>query len=117
MGKLTGKLKSSTLIEVIVGLVIITITFALIFKLITNLNRSENLRLKTNASLLMDEIIANTREELNFIDDEFDYGYLHITKSVQPYQSSENLMIINLEAFDRDNRMILEKKVFVLNVP
>lgn len=96
------------------GLVIITITFALVFKLIANIHRSENLRLKTNASLLMDEIIASTVETLKFTDDFFDYGYLQINKSIVNDEGSRGLCIIHLQATDRKNKLVLEKKAFLL---
>ena len=111
------KLESSTLIEVIVGLVIITITFGIVFRLFVNVNRSENIRLKCNASLLMDKIINSGKADLNYIDEDFDYGYMTIEKTVIPYNKSENLKIMHLKAFDRQKKLILEKKEIILENP
>ncbi len=117
MVKLNDRLKASTLIEVIVGLVIIIITFGIVFKLLVNVNRSENLRLKCNASLVMDEIINSSKQQMNYIDDDIDYGYMHIEKSVAPYENNKNLKVIHLKAFDRNNKLILEKKEIILEQP
>lgn len=107
------KITSSTLLEVIVGLVIITLSYGILFRLIVNVNKSENVMIKTNTLLLVNEIIEETKTNLNFTDESYDFGYLLIEKKITAYEDNDKLKILHINAYNRENKIVFEKKEII----
>jgi len=113
MVKLNRKIKGSTLIEVIVAMVITMTIMGIAFRVLENLNRTSNTRLKVNAMLKAEQVIETAVEEHELIDQTYDEQYMLIYKTVERYHNQEGICVIRVEVFDRDQKKICEKKQIV----
>ena len=113
MVKLNRKIKGSTLIEVIVAMVITMTIMGIGFKVLANLNRTGNTRLKVNAMLKAEEVIETSVENHELFDQTFDKQYMMIYKTIEKYNNREDICVIKVEVFDRNQKKICEKKQII----
>jgi len=95
------KLKASTLIETMVAMTIVMVSFAIVVTLMLG-NSGNYSRLKLNAYLLCEDIKAETMAQNNYSDEEFEFENLIVYKSIEPYRDSKYLRILLIEAFKEE---------------
>ena len=105
------KIKSSTLIEVVVAMTIITMFIALFYNFIEKSGREINIEQKVIANILINTSINKTLQDSSFFDEQYDYEFISVKK-----QASIRNKIIQLDftAFMTNNKKILEKSILVL---
>ena len=104
------KLKASTLIEVLVAMVIISISFAIGLAVITNVINSSNQKQKLDAFLLADSVAVQTIKEERYFDENYEFENFNLVKTVHQHQKNNNLEIIQIAVFDKTKKKILTKK-------
>lgn len=93
------KIKSSSLVEVIVSMVIFSIIMSIVVTLVFRYNGKKN-ELKIEAREVLNTEMAKSKENLNFIDLIYDKDDFEIEQSVEVY--SESLIIFTLTATRND---------------
>ena len=87
------KLKASALIEVIISLLLISITFATVMTVVLNIRRAHSLKEKVIAlSILNNEIDSIKNKESPLIDSRKQVNNLYVELQYMPYPGFENLV-------------------------
>lgn len=106
MGFLKQKVKASTLIESIVGLVIILTAFGIALMIHLNVLSSSRNWSKLEGKLILDkETIEITTSNL-YIDDELKVGGYRLEKKFFPYRNNSKLMHMRLILFNINGKVI-----------
>jgi competence protein ComGF len=113
MAKLTHKIKSSTLIEALVAMVIIILVYAIGLTIFINVNKSNNNRLKIEAFLVLEDIVTNTKKEAKYIDEIYDLENLKIEKKITKYENNNSLNILQIKVLSKDNKLLAEHREIV----
>ncbi len=106
------KLKASTIIETIVAMTIIMISFGVVVALIIGNSRNSS-RLRLNAYLLCEDIKSETKMLNTYINEDFEYENLVIYKSVLGYNESKDIKELQIEAYTKDNKLLYQSKELV----
>ncbi|PCJ87266.1 MAG: hypothetical protein COA57_04870 [Flavobacteriales bacterium] len=114
MALLKQKIKATTLVETLIAMVIVMITFGLGLMIYVNVMNSGNQQLKLNAQLLMNQMAAETKTDNNFLDEEMETETLKIIKTVLPYEGSKRLNILMFEAFNKGGKKVTERKELII---
>ena len=108
------KLKSSTLVETIIAMLIVTIAFSMAMVLMLNISKNSNNSLKTKAYILANDVLVKTKAEKTYFDQEFDYGNIIIKKTLTEYENNEELFQLKVLAFDSRNRKLFEQNELLI---
>lgn len=108
------KLKSFTLIESIVALIIIMLCFGIGLMIYVNVMKSDSNFLKLKSSALLKEIVINTKINKHFIDEQYSFKEININKRIEKYKDQDNLNIVIFEAYDKSGKKICEMKELVI---
>ena len=111
---LIRKVISSTLVEAIVAMLIVTIAFSMALVLMLNISKNSNNSLKTKAYILANDIMVKTKSEKLYFDQDFDYGNIIIKKTVTEYENSEELFQLKVSAFDSRNHKLFEQNELLI---
>ncbi|MDQ3192428.1 MAG: hypothetical protein M3Q58_12615 [Bacteroidota bacterium] len=114
MALLTKKIKASTLIEVIVALIIVMISFGIAMAIYVNVTYSDNQIQKLKANLILNETAIKTTNENSFIDEKTEVDGISVVKTVHSYEGIQGLNLLLLEAFDVNMKKIAERKELVI---
>ena len=114
MALLTKKIKASTLIEVLVAMIIIMISFGIAMAIYMNVSLSDHLVQKLKAELLLNETAIETKAANSFIDEKTGSDKISINKTVTSYNGIPELHLLMLEAFDVNGKKISERKELVI---
>lgn len=104
------KLRASTLIEVLVAMVIISISFGIAMMIVMNLLKAQNNKSKIEAYFIANNIISQIKPDSKLIDEQIDFVNLYVEKTVTSSTKSKNIAIISVKVFDKTKRKIFEKK-------
>lgn len=105
------KLKASSLIELIIAMVIITIVMMLGFTIFLNLKFSSISMTKINAKELAESQCTFVREQGAFVNDEEQKGHLMVVTSCENYNSE--LMEVTISIQSPDGRIFHEIKELI----
>ena len=108
---LNAKARAATLVESLVAMVIVLMSFGIALMIYVNIADSSNSQLKLNAHLTLSEALTETIQDEAYIDEETKKGILTIVKTVQPCGRSGSLVAIHLEAKDGNGKVwgVLDK--------
>lgn len=114
MGILSKKTQASTLVEVIVALIIISISFGLALMAIDSNSKSSNIQLmiKAHQSLLMQK--NRCLREKRFFSEETDYGQIHIVQTLQDYSSAKELKLLKIEVYDANKKLLDSEQELII---
>ena len=112
--QLNQKLKASTLVEAIIAMLIITVTFSLGLLLMLNISKNSNNSLKTKAYILANDVLVKSKSENLYLDQEYNYGNITIKKAVSEYENNEELFQLNISAFDSRNYKLFEQNELII---
>lgn len=107
------QLPAFTIAESITAMVIIMLSFGTGMMIYFNILTSEKLVAKNNAYLTLAEILAQTKSEEQYIDEQFEVDHLIIEKKIIEYKQGESAHIIQLKAFNSKNDKLAELKEIV----
>ena len=111
------ELRAATLIESLIAMVIVMISFSAALMIYVNISKSDNNRQKLRAYLLLNEAAIETKANNAFYDEEIQSETMVIRKSVKSYNpaySGENPKILLLEAYDKSGKKIADRKELVI---
>ncbi len=115
MVKLNTKIKGFTLIEVLVSLTLIMLSFGIGLMIYINVIKSDHNYLKLEALAAIKQVSNETKIKKQFIDEEYSFENVDINKTITKYNGSQNLYIISIEAFDKNGKKINELKEMVIS--
>jgi hypothetical protein len=102
-------LMASTLLESLVAMVVVMAVIVICSLTYTSTLKSDNLRMRLHASLMMDKIAAEACGRACYLDGEIEDGLLMVRKSFRPYPGKESLYIMKLEAYDKMHVFIADQ--------
>ncbi len=108
------KIKGSTLIEVLVGVTILSITLGASLMIFVNVTEMNNSNVKTQAYLKVNELAVETAEEKNFTENEYELGTFRIVKTVETYQENNELTKVVFKAFNLKEKLLVTKQQIFL---
>ncbi len=114
MGVLNKKFKGSTLVEVIVAMIIVMLSFGIAIMMIQGTFASHKTRLRMEALFNTNKLMQQTRMNHRYIDETFGFKQYTIQKSVSEYNKEPGMLVITFtvagikkhEWFDK--RMIIK---------
>jgi hypothetical protein len=107
------KVKASSLIEVIVALIIITLIFSFAMTIYLNVQRANFNSLKLTCQMRMSEVFSVSVKTNSYQNREVSYDELVVHQEVRPHSQSANLLIVTLEGRDPNGKIIAEQKHLV----
>jgi hypothetical protein len=108
------KIKASSLIEVVVAMVIMVITFGVGMMIYHNILRSGINLQKVKAEHLLYKVTEKTIESKSFFDEDFIEGALLVRKKVGSYQNNASLLLLELQVFTKEEKLLAESNVLIL---
>ena len=108
------RIKSATLIEVVVSLVIIMIVFGIAMTIYINVLSSSSSERVIDIKLLLKELSDETITENRFFDEHIERDGLKIVKSVDEYNNIKGLVHLHFEVVDGGN-FITRDQLLIVN--
>ncbi len=108
------KLKASSLLETIVALMVIMIVFGIAMTIYVNVMKNSSSLSEVKASLRLDVLAKESKEKKAFFDEDFEEENIDFEKRVTKYQNKEGLLLLELEARDKTNRILAERKEIIV---
>jgi hypothetical protein len=115
MAAINKRIKASSLLESLIAMTLITIVFLLTTQLFVNVVGSGFSLAKFNAELVLDDVAIELSGSKSHFDAEFERSNVKVIKKVVKYKDSENLLYVNLQAFDKENTKLAERRELILN--
>ena len=101
-----GKLKGSTLLEVVIAMVIIMLVFGIAMMIFANVTQSSLSLKKTRARALLNEIMLNAEKIKGNNTQSLAIDDFRIEQVVKNYNEDPNLTEIELTAYDENSATI-----------
>ncbi|MBB3971041.1 hypothetical protein [Mucilaginibacter phyllosphaerae] len=101
--KLNGKLKSSSIMEVVIAMVLIIIVFGIAMSIFANVFRTSLSAKQLKAQATFQDIFLTSGPGEVFENRTFQSGDFTISQTVSPYGNTTDLISVQLEAFDQNN--------------
>jgi hypothetical protein len=111
--KLLYRFKSSSLIEAIVAMVIVSISFGLGVMIYMNIHTSGNPLVKLKAYIEVSNFYHKSLYKKNFDDENYAFQNLNIHRQTSSHPDHENLKILIIKANDLRGKEIYRKRVIV----
>ncbi len=105
MAKLKGKLRASTLLEVIVAMVVILIVFVLATGIYANVMRVSPSVKQQQVKALISGLIEKSIAESNWNDEEIEVDSIYLLKKVLPYQDFIDLKLLQVIAIEQNKEI------------
>ncbi len=114
MGKLIQpKIRSATLIETIVALVIIVAVTGITVMVFVQVTASGYSIRQTKAEGLIEKYISETQQQQTFFDEEFQEEEFVIRKQILLHEYSKELIGLKISVFDRENKLLKNQNLFL----
>ena len=108
--KKPGKLNASTLIETIIAMIIVSISFGVGITIYANMQASGNPVYKTKAFREVDNIFHRSFHNQHFTTKKYQYGSIQIIRKLETYTKNENLKVLSVRALDAKGALIYRKR-------
>jgi hypothetical protein len=108
------KVKASTLIEVVVAMVIMFITFGLGMMIYHNVLKSGINLQNIKADHLSSQIVEETIKARSYFDEEMELQDLLVKKRIGPYQNNSSLLLLEIQVFSKDAKLLAETSQLIL---
>ena len=113
MAPLTQKISASSLVEVTVGMVLISLVIGFALMIYTNVSASATSSQHLKYQLLLREVARETVQQQTFSSETWQDEPVTIHKTVTPYPGTEGGWAIELEAVRSDERVIATYQTIV----
>ena len=97
-----------SLVETIVAMVIVTVAFAGGMLLFLNITQNEQTQLKTEASVYLQSLMTQTKQEHRYFDESFENTGFVATKTITPYGLTSQNFMLTLQAMDQQGQLLHE---------
>ena len=114
MVKLKLKLKAATLMEALIAMVIIVVSFGVAVMIYSNVLDSDKQYQQLKATLLLNQESILTKREKLFLDGEKIYGEWTIKKVISHYQGIENLYNLEFAVVDKQGKLIAKRNELII---
>ena len=106
--------RASSLIEVITAMVIISMVFSMASVIFLNVQKTGLSKRKLEAMMILDETFTESVRTNQYVTREVSYtDEIRIYQEVRPSRLSNLLLVVVLEARDRDGKLVAEQKHLV----
>lgn len=102
------KLKAISIIESMVAMVLIVISFGAGMALFLQILTTDKLTSNTKARVILNQIIEESKYSQKYIDETLEREGLTIEKKISPYDKQANAYIISLEALDSKYHQLVQ---------
>lgn len=106
----SGKAKASTLIETIIAMVIVSISFGIGVTIYMNMQTSGNPLIRLKAYNEANNLVSQTLYKRDFRESNYTKENIRITKEIISYQSDDKLKIIIVTVEDLKGRELYRKR-------
>jgi len=106
--KMNRKLPASSIVESITAMLIILISFGAGMSIYLNVMSNERLLSKTKTNALLSNLLEQSIQQHQYIDEVFQIEGLVVEKKIKPHPGYPQHHQCILQAFDRDNYLIHE---------
>jgi Tfp pilus assembly protein PilE len=110
-----GKVKASTILEVVVSMVIIILVFGIAMMIYSNVLRLSLSVKKIKAQAILQEILLREEQVAEHSTQSITVDDLRIEQEVKPYNEDSHLTEIHLTAYDANNQKITELQKVMSN--
>jgi hypothetical protein len=107
-------LKGGTLLEVLVSITIIMTVISISTMVFLNVTGSSYTGEKLNSSLILNEVSIETQNQKTFFDEEISIDNIIIKKKVDEYDGQNNLIMLQLSAYNQNEKLLSERKEILL---
>lgn len=107
------KLKSSTILEVIMALLIGTMIIGFSMNIVVKTGKNYNAVKRAGAMFMLKNRISIIQEEPNQLQDTIRGNGIFIVEKMTAYQQSEKVFVLELKAYTLENRFLVEKKALI----
>lgn len=108
------RLKASAILEVIISMVLLTLTISLMMVIQLKLLQSNSFKYKTEAlSILNTEVINLQKHITPLIDTEANRGSLILVKKFTSYDGYPDIVMCNIAIYSPDKMKLVEHKLLI----
>lgn len=104
------KLKASTLIETMVAMVILCLVMGTAMVVFINATSSSISFDKVKAGFLVNNAMEQTHNTQSFVDEELEIDQIKLIKTVTAYGSNNDLVLIEIKAFNPEEKLLAVSK-------
>lgn len=105
----TYHLKSATLVEAIVAVLIISISFSIGIAIILNCMQPFKTQDLINLDYRINQILQNTKTTKYYIDETFKYKEFTILKTVSKYENYNDIVVVDFKVRNTKNKITYER--------
>jgi hypothetical protein len=102
------------LVEVIVALIIILISFLLAVMVIDGGGKTDDTRALIKAEQCVLQMRDKTLQEKRFIDEEAVYDQINIKKTITDYPGTTGLKVLEIQAYNTDHKLLLSQHEIIV---
>ena len=113
MVKLNHTLKAATLMESLIAMIIIVVSFGVATMIYSNVLDSDKQRLQLKAILMLNQEAIETKTEKTFLVMEKPVGDWTLKKTVEKYPQSENIYTLALSISDGNGKTIAARNELI----
>jgi Tfp pilus assembly protein PilV len=106
MGLLAKKFRGATLIEALVAIIVVAITFVMSAMIYINIISSDNSFQKLRATSMIREMVIDTYSKNNLMDTTLVSDSITVIKSVANYSNTPKAVILSFKAFGPNKRFL-----------
>jgi hypothetical protein len=104
------KVSGASLIEVLTATVILVIILTISTFLFLRVTTSTYTLQKIKAELVLNSALIELKKNQKFFNEEWETESFSIEKNISKYRDAEDLLMIELKAFDKEGKLLVEKK-------
>ncbi|MCR6641070.1 MAG: hypothetical protein NVV82_19280 [Sporocytophaga sp.] len=108
------KIKASSLIEVVVAMVVMVITFGVGMMIYHNILRSGINLQNVKAEMLLSKISEETIRSRSYFDEDINEGELIVRKKVGKYQNNALLLLLEIQVYSKEEKLLAESNNLIL---
>ena len=117
MPVLNRKIKSSTIIEVIVALLIGMLVLAMAMAIVVKTGKNYNATHRTRALLFLKNRLHQIKNDPVIHNDTIFVNGFMLYENISEAEGKKNILNVNLKAMTPEGRLLLEKKHFINRTP
>lgn len=114
MVKLNHKIKASGLLETLIAIVLIVVSFGVASMILINLLQSDNGRVKLHAAIELESMMSETLKTSDFIDETEERNHLKMIKTIEAYKGSASLYQLTITAKNEKDETLGQIKRLII---
>lgn len=107
------KFRGSTLIETLVAMVIVVISFGSGMMVYLNVSGNSSTSKKSDACLVLQEVYHETMLQEDFFDENTETKGLTVEKKIEDYEGSDNLFVLRISVFSGEHKLLVDYREII----